>query len=39
MACDSEPSEDMKLEPKIPMIKTERFKRSFLNRCLFDYFN
>jgi hypothetical protein len=21
-----------------PMIKTERFKRSFLNRCLFDYF-
>jgi hypothetical protein len=23
----------------LPMIKTERFKRSFLNRCLFDYFN
>ena len=22
----------------LPMIKTERFKRSFLNRCLFDYF-
>ncbi len=22
-----------------PMIKTERFKRYFLNRCLFDYFN
>ena len=21
-----------------PMIKTERFKRSFLNRCLFDNF-
>jgi hypothetical protein len=20
-------------------IETERFKRSFLNRCLFDYFN
>ena len=23
----------------LPKIKTERFKRSFLNRCLFDYFN
>jgi hypothetical protein len=22
----------------LPMIKTERLKRSFLNRCLFDYF-
>ena len=23
----------------LPNIKTERFKRSFLNRCLFDYFD
>ena len=23
----------------LPKIKTERFKRSFLNRCLFDYFD
>ena len=23
----------------LPKIKTERFKRLFLNRCLFDYFN
>jgi hypothetical protein len=23
----------------LPTIKTERFKRLFLNRCLFDYFN
>ena len=22
----------------LPKIKTERFKRTFLNRCLFDYF-
>jgi hypothetical protein len=23
----------------LPKIKTERFKRSFLNRCIFDYFS
>jgi hypothetical protein len=22
----------------IPKVRTERFKRSFVNRCLFDYF-
>ncbi len=22
----------------VPKVRTERFKRSFVNRCLFDYF-
>jgi hypothetical protein len=22
----------------LPQVRTERFKRSFVNRCLFDYF-
>ena len=22
----------------LPKVRTERFKRSFVNRCLFDYF-
>ena len=23
----------------LPQVKTERFKRSYVNRCLFNYFN